>query len=202
VDSPWATRGVMPYGEFDVNGVGYDTSQYAKVSFDGDTYRNYYTDYEMDTEYGLLDAFCVQSTDAPSGSSVYELLKVIERLEAAAWVADQYWNGSPGFTKEVAQIAIWELALDWNSEVNLEEGNFRYLSGSDYDDIDEIVKAAMTYSGLNVLWAHNPVGEHGYDVGSQDYLVQNSVPEPSMMLLMGTGLIGLAGVCRRQFFKA
>lgn len=189
----------LPMGEFTVNKVNYAPSVYAYVSFDsGTNYHNYYTDYEMDTEYGILDAFCVQSTDAPSGESQYELLAVEERLSAAAWVANQYWSGTLSSTKEVAQIAIWELALDTTED--LEGGNFRYRSGSDEDAIAEIVNDATTYSGLDVLWARNPVG--GNEDGTQDYLVQNSVPEPSMMLLMGTGLIGLAGVCRRQLFNS
>ena len=88
------------------------------------------------------------------------------------------------------QFAIWHAdeEIDTLSDVNLlfynqQKNNF----------------AASGWTGLENVRVINLTDEAGNF--KQDLLVSAPVPEPATMFLVGTGLIGLAGLDRRKFQK-
>jgi hypothetical protein len=155
-----------------------------------------------------MAAFCVEQYGGPTGIT-YTLLANngtladfglnASRFLAAGAIAEYWLNNYAGSDayKAGAQLAIWDIIYD--GTFDLTAGSFRSTGGYSAQ-----ARTIMDHVNLNITsspWvlAVNPTvvqGGHVSEGESQNYLVR--VPEPMTMLLFGLGLVGLAGLRRKE----
>jgi hypothetical protein len=149
-------------------------------------------------------SYCVDPADAPSTPAPYYIESLnsiygINYLEAA-WLVSQVMNGK--LNTVTAQAAIWEIMFsgytyksDSNSDSTATISNWVTLAQNNYGSLTNLTGFYIATSPTN-----SPTTS--FDKDFQDYLFYDgtttSVPEPTTILLLGLGLIGVAGI-RRKF---
>jgi len=139
-------------------------------------------------------------------------------------LATLFENYTPSANYSAFQNAVWELTLDTGSGLNLSTGNLRSKNTSPKpgpnNDSTEIAQNYLDSLGAltvdaDVTWTFYLLSSDGYwtydkrgkpkdwIAGAQDLLVgvrsvdTHQVPVPATALLMGAGLLGIAGLRRR-----
>lgn len=166
-------------------------------------------------------AFCVDPVQWSAHSSEVDLVNpsdVAGGLEAA-WLFDNFYK-EDNLTIGALQLAIWEAVWDPNDahEYDLSSGRFREssyhltnsfyvnnnsshgFSGSEIRPLADAFLASLATDfnagDLDMRYAVSQSPEH------QDFIVQmpnpNATPEPATMVLLGLGLIGMAGISRKK----
>ena len=181
---------------------------YMDLAYSPPTGGGYYLDYDgkvMSSTFGYTtgweEVFCVSRQDLHDTTFAFYTVTgdldaefgggTFAKLSAAAWIAD-HWTawGTTDAVKGEAQKAVWKIM----DVMDITEG-----SGTDFDIYSSANSQPVKANG-NWYFAYSPsVGPFAAGVADyQDYLTPAPVPEPSTLLLVGSGFAMWGGMAWRR----
>jgi len=176
-----------------------------------------YFDEYLDNPPTTISGFCIEDVISTSTSLRYGIWTIDDntKYEKAAWVADQYFHGSLGWSAQATQLAIWEIVMEDTStySYDLSGGVLRVTNDNNSGAYITEANDILTYMGANMpsnwnqarwyLALHPEDSDPGSPEKYQNYIVEGPpVPEPTTLVLIGTGILGVFGYAKkRKFFK-
>jgi len=139
-----------------------------------------------------LTAFCVDSTLLDLTNPGYKMntldgflaVNPNDQFALAAKYADHFFQGNNFADQSAYQVAIWNTL--------------------EIKELDNSSLASAAQSIIDLEWENYQIKNSlviAYSDDSQNYLRRMSVPEPTTMLLFGTGLLAFAGLGRKRLLK-
>lgn len=179
-------------GNVDLGTVGSGTIDFTGGTLD--IYADLSPDFATSTgTYGADNGTLIASFDVITGEGTVDPTTAVPNGEItvefeSTFLADNYWFDEFGNDLSDTDPISWILGFATT--------NASHVANPEQIVVDELVD---DFAGNLTNYTNTPPGD--FIVGTNGQYRLDAVPEPATLLLLGTGLIGLAGASRKKFFQ-